>query len=714
MRCSRVALSLLLALFGGAVIALGPADGQQGVAADISPEQASYTDTWERADQGQGMADPQDDFAMDSEETWTNDPCHSDAVCEEGASAAYWQDDQFEYAYDDKEDAEEETEEDKDTYDYADCEAEYAEYYADQDDADLGSEVSDAEDEEYSYEYSEYESEYADYYGDGCLEEDGQVAEDTQTDTDTSEDNYSYEYDYEDAYAGQSDTDASEEDYTYDYDRSEYSYEDEYADEAETEASEEDYSYDYDQYDYNYEDEYADEAETEASEEDYSYDYDEYDYNYEDEYADEAETEASEEDYSYDYDQYDYNYEDEYADEAETEASEEDYSYDYDEYEYNYEDEYADEPETETSDEDYSYDYDEYEYNYEDEYADEPETEASEEDYSYEYDEYGHSGYESDYGEADEDGSYWDEQNQAAEDVDSSEPQAWEDQAGDDPAYEGYSDAYPEQEHAYVQDESDSTSAYEYEYEDEYEYSYPQQKYGYGEEMDYSPEYGDEQDDEAGESYESEEYHYGYTDDEYDYESEWTGDDEFVDQLHDGQTAASSDGELDLCAWRPGEVLFYSDTDLLRRLERLSEELPETRRTLLNDYLESLGWEAGDFVDRFVDTTGIDVLDLADDPPGAAALLVTFRLVERGDVDMDPAINMLWRGLEKLDREWLDQITEIIAPQPESDDFSAEKTSVLDVVLTWASSSLGDLDGVFRSLSGRVSDLRWGMDPSGT
>jgi hypothetical protein len=57
MRCSRVALSLLLAVFGAAVIALGPAGGQTGVAADLGLEPSPHTDTVEGAGPCQNTAD---------------------------------------------------------------------------------------------------------------------------------------------------------------------------------------------------------------------------------------------------------------------------------------------------------------------------------------------------------------------------------------------------------------------------------------------------------------------------------------------------------------------------------------------------------------------------------------------------------------------------------------------------------------------------------
>ena len=57
MTCSRVAFSLPLAVLAAAVIALGPADGRVGVAADLGLEQSTHTDTLEGAAHCQDAAD---------------------------------------------------------------------------------------------------------------------------------------------------------------------------------------------------------------------------------------------------------------------------------------------------------------------------------------------------------------------------------------------------------------------------------------------------------------------------------------------------------------------------------------------------------------------------------------------------------------------------------------------------------------------------------
>ena len=353
MRCSRVALSLLLAVLGGAVIALGPADSRKGMAADTGEQSPGYVETSDWADQNEVTTDWCDDHATDGgePETDTIEPASTDAELASDELAS--------------------DEGKQDECDYG--------YY----------------DDEYTYEYDGYEYDgYGDKYG---------------YDETTYSDDESYAYDYEDAYTAKSDeyaeptessVESNEYDYSYDYESDYgYGYDDssEYAEETATDvsASEDDgygdeYSYDYDDYEsdyshgYGYEDSYADDsseaaeepaAEVESTDEDYSYEYD----NYGDEY-------------SYDYDEYksdyDYGYEDSYVDDS-SEAAEEtvaeadssdDYSTEYDNYreQYSYDYEYDRCQSNDNYGSEYSYEYDEYgeDYSYEDEYAGE---------YGYEY-----------------------------------------------------------------------------------------------------------------------------------------------------------------------------------------------------------------------------------------------------------------------------------------------------------------------------------------
>ena len=97
----------------------------------------------------------------------------------------------------------------------------------------------------------------------------------------------------------------------------------------------------------------------------------------------------------------------------------------------------------------------------------------------------------------------------------------------------------------------------------------------------------------------------------------------------------------DLFSWEPSELLDADDWNLMRTLESLYRDPSAVRRATLNDYIESLGFEAIDFAYRFEDATDSDVLELADDLASVAALLACYRLVERGEIDMDEAVGLL-------------------------------------------------------------------------
>ena len=72
-------------------------------------------------------------------------------------------------------------------------------------------------------------------------------------------------------------------------------------------------------------------------------------------------------------------------------------------------------------------------------------------------------------------------------------------------------------------------------------------------------------------------------------------------------------------------------------MEQAAEELPEVRRRLWTEYLGRLGLEALELATEFQVATEIVVIELGDDPPGAAAMLGIFRLLERGEVETDEA-----------------------------------------------------------------------------
>ena len=291
MKCSRVALSLLLAALMGISIALGTVNGQRGVAADLGCEQPASSDS---TDQATRQEDTNDQLTTDQEEPWADQCCKWEADCQED-----WEEQHRKYN---------------------DCGMEFG-------------------NEDYLYEYNDdgwLQCEYGAKYADRFVEEETGAAEQVELETDA-------EFAVEQT---QPETEAVEEDYLRQYgygDWQEHEYGDEYADcqaeeetdaaeqaEPEAEAVEEDYSYEYG-YDNWQEDEYGDEfadcqvdEETDATEQVES----EADAEIAVDQA-EPETEAVEEDYSYEDDGWQEDeYGDEYADQAEEDCS------------YNYEEDY--------------------------------------------------------------------------------------------------------------------------------------------------------------------------------------------------------------------------------------------------------------------------------------------------------------------------------------------------------------------------------------
>ena len=437
---------------------------------------------------------------------------------------------------------------------------------------------------------------------------------------------------------------------------------------------------------YEYEDHCADDesetaeqvAETESAYDDeWDYEYGDYAYEYEDHYADEeSETaeqveevdeaqSAYDDKWDYEYGNYEYEYEDHYADdESETAEQVED----------------VDEAQSAYDDDEWEYEYGNYEYEYEDHYAaDEPETAEQVEDVvespsAYD-DEWGYM-----YGKYDDAAEHVSEETAEADRVDS---------------------------------HFDDTWRYEC---DRYDYACPEEAYGY------SPSFDVRESDEAiapqsqgyqgySEAYPDEEYAYpGFEEDEpfecFDDSASW-----------DRQPEVSESG-LELFAWHPTELLMASDQQVLRTLETQCEEPSGVRRASLNGYVEDLGWEAIDFASQFEDRTGIEVLGLADDLPGAAAFLGVFRLVERGELGMEEGIDLLRRSLQRLSLEWIEGVSEITADafaDPDRDEAPAADGSagapagspVVDAMLSLAVRSLAGLGGAVSSVSQSLCDLDW-------
>ncbi len=121
------------------------------------------------------------------------------------------------------------------------------------------------------------------------------------------------------------------------------------------------------------------------------------------------------------------------------------------------------------------------------------------------------------------------------------------------------------------------------------------------------------------------------------------------------------DNGLELFGAMPASLLTNSDRDLLRTLERLSEEPSGVRRAVLNYYLESLDSSSFEFVYDFEIGSGIEVLSLSDDVTGAAAFLAAYRLMERGELGPNEAADLLHRSLDNRSAGWREEVRAITA-----------------------------------------------------
>ena len=176
-------------------------------------------------------------------------------------------------------------------------------------------------------------------------------------------------------------------------------------------------------------------------------------------------------------------------------------------------------------------------------------------------------------------------------------------------------------------------------------------------------------------------------------------------------TAATRKQGLELFNSGPAELLLATDREMLMSLERLCEEPSGTRRAALNEHIECIGMEAIDFATRFEDTTGSEVLGLADDLPGCAALLATFRLLERGELNVEEAVDLLRRSLTGLSQEWIEGVSDITADAFEDSGENGPPTASLQgplfgTVISLAAQSLDDLGGAICSLSRRLDKLK--------
>jgi hypothetical protein len=650
--------------------------------------------------------------------------------------------DSEEYVYD--EHCQETDVQDHDSHDYGEWDSEYGyqdydEYeYAAEDTQDVAPQTADdASDEEFSYDYNEFGSKYRDYYQDeyGYENEEDCMADDEEMEEEVASkiSEYNYEEDYFYDYATDDNLLATDDENT--EEKSE-----ETADRSQDGSGDDDqYGYEYDQeYSYDYQDEYmteeyahgSDEAiqsdiqdDVEDVQEDgFAYEYDEeYSYGYEYEYMDEEYDydtheasrsdleddieEVQEDSFSYEYYKYDSRYGYEYMEEevepaktvelnAETEETE--LSYDYG----NWEDEYKSESENESYD--YTTEYDEFgEYTYqpetEDVQAGQTESDSQLEEtgsWESEYDEYGDYMYESEIenvevDETDKDSQFEEYGSWDSEYDESAEWESEYDYSGyvddemdaDTPAeddlgvYGGYFDAYSEPEAQDVAQEEPESSCDA----DEFGYDCYDAQVTPSEELaqdDYWTEYGYEY------SYPETRYgSAGATEEESNLESCLEGEPGEPTYAMEECPEEDLSCGVELFAWHPNELLSYQDQEILKTLQRLREDPSGVRRATLNDYLEELGSDAIDFAGRFEDFSGVDVLGLADDLPTAAAFLGSFRLLERGELGVDEAVDMLRHGLDNLSLDWTEGVREITADA--LDDWDAGIDQSEDELADW-------------------------------
>jgi hypothetical protein len=486
------------------------------------------------------------------------------------------------------------------------------------------------------------------------------------------------------------DSDRDDEEYAYD---DEYAYDgygwDENADvEDATEEEEEAWAADEDDYAYDDSADVEDRAEEEVST---TADEDDCGYSYEDAYSDDA---------------FDHGTED-VAEEASDDAEKNQFSYKYDdyysEYGYEYEDRWTSEKSVSVDDTatDVS-DVEEPESTQDDAQWDDPYAYDSgefEEPHAYtsEYGEYGeHVAEAAGDDEAHDDFAYeeygaWESECDESEPCQSDAGQSdcddeLEDVAADEsieqaPANsQGYSEAYPEEEFAYPEENDDEMA-------------------------DVDP-WQDTTKEDAASNDRWEEYDYEYSYPETKYAS-----------------PGAMDERIDLFTWLPGDLLLRQDEGILKILATQRDDPSGVRRATLNDYLEGLGVDAIDFTAQFENLSGIEVLGLADDVAGAAALLASFRLYDQGEVGMDEAVDVLRHALENLSNEWIEAVDEMTVEayaEPASgsvdtdsndgetsewSDVSCSNNPVLGAVVSLAARSCGTVTSVIRIVSTQLAQI---------
>ncbi len=272
---------------------------------------------------------------------------------------------------------------------------------------------------------------------------------------------------------------------------------------------------------------------------------------------------------------------------------------------------------------------------------------------------------------------------------------------------------------------TEETVQSEMDYGDEYGYEY-------GVSEDYNHDYAD-----PYRQYEDYNYNYDYADPYRQYGNDYgreameqeqeeldsdqnLGSEESQSSVQAPQAEEGMESGIELFAYSPMELLTSSDQDLLRTLATLCEEPSGVRRAAMNDYLETQESEILDFATRFEDLTGIEVLGLADDLPGAAAFLASYRLLEQSELGMDEASDLLRRSLQRFTPNWIEGVNEMTANVHENtsepvnmDDTQTEDSmgsadhQVVEALRTLACGSLREIRELAQGLPSHMSRIAW-------
>jgi len=262
-----------------------------------------------------------------------------------------------------------------------------------------------------------------------------------------------------------------------------------------------------------------------------------------------------------------------------------------------------------------------------------------------------------------------------------------------------------------------------------YEYSCPREKYGYDEGVDSQPdnaaeanvEQSQESNSEANQSPTNSEFQYDYKYEPYreSYnDCEPSADVSGGSNSNESATPPERSADLmDLSAFLAGELLTAGDQDLLRKLAHLFEEPRDVRQQLVSEYLGGQGSQALELASRLQDVRGTEAVSLVDDLPSLAALLAGFRLVERDDLDVEQAADLLQRSLDNLPEQWIGGVNAITAE--ETDDPPIEGAEIDQqtdarpgghptlpgLVRSWAAETVVDLGVAIRNISLQIAGL---------